>query len=284
MNIVKSKFFSFVSLMLALVFASGCTHNPFGGDDEISAKRTVGGQVNLEQSENSGGLYIWLEGIDTGTFTDGEGNFQLTLPPPASQPGGGFTGTANLYFYMANFRMDTTKLILRNGEFLYSQGEIDEKGNFRQTRTMNKLMSINTSLSPASIDTAFSGNIRATITIDVWDSQIELQTIKSDFQYFAIAAVEKQNADPPFVRSFITGAIKTDTTLSRGRHIFVSDYFYQSNFLPPGEYILMPYMWINQDNIPPGLIESLDAPYARYNESYVNLPFQHDGGKLEVRE
>lgn len=284
MNIVKSKLFSLMGLALVFILSSGCTHNPFGGDDEIPAKRTVSGQVNLERSENSGGLYIWLEGIDTGTFTDADGNFQLTLPPPASQPGGGFTGSADLYFYIANFRMDTTKLILRNGEFLYSQGEIDEKGNFRQPITIDKLMSINTTLSPASIDTAFNGTIQATITIDVWDSQIELQTIRSNLQYFAIAAVEKQNADPPFVRSFITGAIKTDTTLGRGRHTFISDYFYQANFLPPGEYILMPYMWINQDNIPPGLIESLNAPYARYNENYVNLPFQRSGGNLEVKE
>lgn len=284
MKIGKSKFFTSTGLILALVLSSGCTHNPFGGDDEISSKRTVSGQVNLERSEDSGGLYVWMEGIDTGTFTDDEGNFQLTLPPPSSQPGGGFTGTADLYFYMANFKVDTANLILRNGEFLYSQEEIDEKGNFRQLRTMNKLLSINTSLSPASIDTGFSGNIRATITIDVWDLQVELQTVRSDFQYFAVAAMEKQNSNSPFVRSFIMGATKTDTTLTRGRHVFVSDYFYPSSFLPAGEFIIMPYMWINQDNIPPKLIESLDAPYARYNESYVNLPFQRSGGRLTVRE
>lgn len=284
MKIVKVKFLELMALVLVLVLSAGCTHNPFGGDDEISSKRTVSGQVNLERSDNSGGLYLWLEGIDTGTFSDREGNFQLTLPPPASQPGGGYTGSANLYFFMANFRMDSTKLILRNGEFLYSQGGIDEKGNFREQRNINKLMSINTTLSPASIDTSFSGIIRATITIDVWDSQIELQTVKSNFQYFAIAEVEKQNADPQFVRSFITGAIKADTTLTRGRHTFVSDYYYQPYFLPPGEYALMPYIWINQNNIPPKLIESLNAPYARYNESYVNLPFQRSGGKFIVRE
>jgi len=111
--------------MVALLLAAGCTENPFDSGSEISAKTSVSGRVILLNSSSSEGVYVWLEGLNLGVFTGPNGDFLLRLPSPSSQPGGGFTGSANLYFYMANFQLDSTRLVLRGGEFLYSQGELN---------------------------------------------------------------------------------------------------------------------------------------------------------------
>jgi hypothetical protein len=283
MKVCKITLFKLI-ITFPLLFLIHCTENPFGGDAEISSKRTLTGRVNLRNTNSSAGLYVWLEGVNSSTFSDPNGRFQINLPPPSSQPGGGFTGSANLYFYMANFEMETGKVVLRNGEFLYSQGNINEKGEFREPRNIRKILNFHTALSPSIIDTTYVGTIRATITIEVLVPRVDFITLRSDSQYFTITAAEKINTPEYFGRTLTSsGVIRLDTTLFQGRHTFTADYFISRAYLPVGDYIFKPYMWIKQEDLPRALIRSLDAPYERYNQQYANLPFQREGGRFRVR-
>lgn len=267
------------SLMLLM---ANCTENPFGSDSNISTKTTVSGRVILLNSSSSEGVYVWLEGLNAGVFTGPNGDFLLRLPSPSSQPGGGFTGSANLYFYMANFQLDSTRLVLRSGEFLYSQGELNEKGELLRPRTLTKLLNVSTALRPSAIPVSYDSTLETIVTLQVLALQVELLAYGAGSNFLTLAAIQKINTEQAWVSSLYSGFLQIDTTFFSGTYVFTTSYLLDSYFLTPGDYLVIPYLWIKQDHLPRGLIHSLDAAYEKFDLNYVNIPFQREGGRLTV--
>ena len=54
------------------------------------------------------------------------------------------------------------------------------------------------------------------------------------------------------------------------------------NYLPIGEYEIIPYILILQDNVPEELIQSLGDDVEDFGENYLNIPFKRTGGKFKV--
>ncbi len=265
-----------------LLLMANCTENPFGGESDISTKTTVSGRVILLNSSSSEGVYVWLEGLNVGVFTGPNGDFQLHLPSPSSQPGGGFTGSANLYFYMANFQPDSTRLVLRSGEFLYSQGELNENGELLHPRTLTKLLTVSTALRPSAIPTSYDSTLETIVTLQVLALQVELLAYGAGSNFLTLAEVQKINTAEAWVGSLYSGFLQIDTTFFSGTYVFTTSYLLDPYFLTPGDYLVMPYIWVKQEHLPRGLIHSLGAAYEKFDLNYVNIPFQREGGRLTV--
>jgi len=141
-----------------------CTKNPFGSDEITPGNREISGKVVLSDDFNAEGVYIWLEGFDIGARSDANGEFKVSLPPAAAQgTPSGVTGSFNLYFYLANYGLKSITVVTRNGEFLFSQGEINKDGELNQPKELEKFLDINTVVEPASISTSYSG----VVSVDV---------------------------------------------------------------------------------------------------------------------
>lgn len=276
------KFFPCLCLLAAALLLS-CTENPFGSDSEISSKRTVSGTVELVGSSTQSGAYVWLEGLNLGTFTDREGNFEITLPSPGSQPGGGLTGAANLYYFVANYRLRSDQLILRNGEFLYSQGPLNEQGRLVDPVILTPLIDVDVQITPASFSTSYDSSLEVTTIIDVRVDEQQVLTVSTDLSVISVVLVEQLGSSGAFLRTLLSGpGRETITTLERGRHELKTRYFVTPNFLPAGSYQAIPYVWVLQDDLPAALIESLGAQYRQYSQDYIKIPFRRNGGQFSI--
>ncbi len=122
-----------------------CTEVPLVSTEITAGKRQVSGSVRLEQSNEFKNIYVWLEGFDIATTTDKSGNFSLTLPPPSSQNArGGITGLFSLYFYLANYFLATSEVLVHDGVFLYSNADLNKNGELLRPKILTEFLRIAT--------------------------------------------------------------------------------------------------------------------------------------------
>ena len=88
-------------LMIVLIFSIQifhCTHNPFF-EDKIGETdgSSLTGSVTLSDGETPDRIYVWLDGVNAGTYSDIGGQFKLIIPTPPVQPGGGISGLSLIH-------------------------------------------------------------------------------------------------------------------------------------------------------------------------------------------
>jgi len=175
--------------MTVLIFLSWlfhCTELPFG-DNKISAgHQQISGRVELNDGASPEHVYVWLSGLDIATWTDEAGKFTVKLPPKSIQP---VSGTFRLYYYLANYLLAWSEVVIREGEFLYSQGDINNKGELYIPKVMQRFLRISTSVSPASVSEnyAYTINVSTTLqaTIEVWVLFSLRNSIRLSFLFMA---------------------------------------------------------------------------------------------------
>ena len=269
---------AFPAAMAGLMILA-CTENPFDDGEAISAKRNLRGEVRIaDTGEPTGGIYVWLQGVDVGTFTGTDGRFDLELPKPAQQLNGGYTGTANLYFFMANLVLDSTRLILRNGEFLYSQGAVDADGHLREPVALKKLIDVTTEVSPSVLFPDSEDTLTMRVRLNVRVDALEILTKRSetlvDTQMFAQAFLDAGMLTGPEVRVlFIPTARPYARTVTRGGYLDSSAFLVSANSLSQGDYTVTPFLWVRQPGVPEALLRSLGTRWEADDPSYLNLPF-----------
>jgi hypothetical protein len=140
-----------------------CTSNPFFKDDYYELEK-VSGRVVLRDGTTPDSIFVWWQDLDLKTCTDSEGEFSLTMPPPEMQAGqAGLNGSYALYFYCANYALDSLTIVLTEGRLAKSQKNIDNDGRLRDAFTLDKLLDIRTEITPAEI----SSNWQDTLQVNV---------------------------------------------------------------------------------------------------------------------
>ncbi len=125
----KQQLHLFNFILITSFFFSGCTENILDNQSISSSGNKITGTVKLNQRENAEGVYVWLEGLNIGQKTDENGEFKIEIPPFILQGyQTGLTGVFNLYYYSANFNLESTKLFFRNGSLASHQDVISENG------------------------------------------------------------------------------------------------------------------------------------------------------------
>jgi len=159
--------FTYFCLFTILLF---CTcKNPFGGDEITGVRTKITGKVSVPGDVKLAGVYVWLEQINVGVFTDENGEFALRLPTKAASPEiEGLSGAFYLYFFTINFRLDTAKVLIRDGEFEYGKADIDQNGRLRKDIMLSKMFHVVSEVSVSEIfkygklDTII--NVRTTVS------------------------------------------------------------------------------------------------------------------------
>lgn len=136
----------FPFLFLSILLFSNCTDNSLFGNAEISAN-SIRGTVKLGNNLKPDEVFIWLEALDVNTRTDENGQFTLNLPTANKQPGGGIDGIYDLYFYVANYQLQSVKISILNGNVQLSKLSLTSEGELRQTVVLQEILNINSSIS-----------------------------------------------------------------------------------------------------------------------------------------
>lgn len=276
---MKKKFNLFLTTLLFAQLA--CTSSPVG-DNEISpGKRQLSGEVILSDDGDPEGVYVWLSGFDIGARTDRKGHFELILPPPSQQASsGGVSGAFQLYFYVANYNLDSTTVAIDKGEFVFGQGEVNSQGQLSAPKFLTRALKISTSVIPPSLSTQdLDLGVPRPVFVSV---KLEAGTrpVTVDFPLQSgdvLGPIIFRNIDTDSTVIFgstINGIPGTARlTLQDAEFIRLMTVPMSPNIMPFGKYEIIPYLFVEQ-KLPRGLLQSLGEDVESLSPAYLNIPFK----------
>lgn len=281
----RCRIFPFVGAVAALALFCGCTESPFGANEITPGRSELRGTVVLSDSLPGEDVYVWLEEFNLSTRTDAQGHFSLQLPPPETQgPPDGVTGAFNLYYYVANYELNSTRVATRDGEFVYPLGEVNSHGELSQPKVLQKFLDIVVEVDPAAVSQSFSGEVTV---------RLRLRTSKEDS---ATVVFPNRFARPQgtlILRAMATGEIFVFSSV-KGEEIrqpwIVGNagdsremaFEVKAGALPVGRYEVIPHILIKHEEIPQALLESLGGNFEQPGENYLKIPMLRREGKFEV--
>jgi hypothetical protein len=264
--------------------APGCTLNPFGGDDIASGKRNIKGEVVLSDLQDSkDDIYVWLEGFNIGARTNDNGEFQITLPPPGSQGStGGADGLFRLFFYVANYHLSSSEILVQDGEFVYAKAGINKDGELFPDKLLSKKLVIETEVRPAVINRNSNSIIQIIVKLRALGDSISVVFPNSIGGFLGAAFLKNLATEQVFI-------IDGPPTSSRDVQIITREESSRSLLfdlivdpLPVGKFEVVPYLLVEDRAIPPELMLSLGTNVTGLNQNYLNIPFKGNVAILEV--
>ncbi len=275
--------FVYSLLIIGVVFLVKCTGNPFWDDDiDSSDKLTVTGNVEMNDGSVPEDIYVWLEGLNVSASTNSSGAFTLDLPAPQLQPGGGLTGSLKLYFYVGNYEYKTAVLYVTKGYLEYGQGDLDDEGYVKKQIILEKLLDIETTVIPASVQQFDSlAFIQIILTVRNLATTVYIETIQGSTGTL-IGYMFKKTDGPlteailnPSSRDPVMNLIIRETTFTGGARAFDLGLIAE-----PAQYEVFPYIRVIQAGLPEALITSIDENAHQYHTGYLNIPYRQDTGTL----
>jgi hypothetical protein len=279
---MKNKIF-FVLLHAALLPLLGCLENPFGDDEISGGTRSVRGVVRLNNNASPQGAYVWLEGFNLGTQAGAQGEFTLTLPPAASQGGGGASGAFQVYFFLANYELVTSSVVTRNGAFLYDQGEINKSGELRNTKVLRQFLRISTQVSPSTVPANYNGTISVETTFEATIDTATVVFPNTIAGLLGAVLARRVGTNEAFIYQAVPGASNVETqrfTRAPAKRGMTMNF--TTAPLPPGDYEIIPYILIRHQSVPSLLLASLGGGVEQLGQSYLNMPMKREGGQFKV--
>ena len=280
------KYISKVAGILAVLFLMyTCTENPFFDETiDIPNRITVEGTVLLNDDSAPVDIYVWMERFNLSTYTDASGYFKFKLPDPRLQPGGGMNGVYSIYYYVANYRVKTSTLLLLNGQIEYGKGDVNKDGRIKQTVILPKLIDIKTEITPREIAYDNKDPLDIKITLDVKVDSLRVATYQRITGQTSCVIIKPKGAS--IDSAFILQGAGTDLRDEwiRDKTVWLMRYWFSVGFFPVGEYEFSPYIIIYQDNLPQELLDSIDDELLSLSYRYLNLPIKQQIGFLTVKK
>jgi len=275
------KYTIILSLILFLVY---CTTNPFSKDEDTKSNtQIVSGKIILSDGSYPDSIYVWLEEFDIGVFTNGSGEFRLSLPPQQEQPGGGVTGVFNLYFFVVNYELEFVEVSVNNGLFIYNNGAIDKNGSLKDVITLQKLLNVKTEVSPQHIPADFRSYIFVTITLESIENPAKISAIISDNNVISGVFIRNISKKNEFLNQyFMTNSRIQTVYVPTIASSSVSYYRYETCEYPKGEYEVIPFIWVEQNNIPVDLIDNFTSYPVSMSPDFLKLPFKRKNAIINV--
>ncbi len=288
---MKSNFF-IIMLILSVLFHLKCAENPFFDDDKTPSEGTeIHGSVKLNDEKSPDGVLVWLEGFNIGSFTDEQGKFKIELPPVSNQINAGASGIFNLYFYLANYKVDTCKVFIRSGEVVSSKADINKKGELKSTKELCKLLHITTTVEPSMVNKSYNGEINVTVTLQAIDEAVDVLLflkiieIGERVDLMAGGFLRRLDSDQSHAEALDVTSLKSVKEKigfkPRSWKMVFNKKIADLSF---GQYEIIPYIVINQHKVPQALFKSLGSNVQSMSFDYLNLPFKREGGYLKVLE
>lgn len=274
----------FLSMLMLIVSLINCTELPFGSDEISAGHRQISGKVKLHDGSSPENVYVWLSSFNIGAYTDQSGEFKLTLPPKSSMgTSGGVSGTFDLYFYIANYKLVSSQVVVRDGEFVYSRGDINKAGALYETKTLRRFLRVNTSVSPASVAVNYTGSIEVKVALQATIDSATVIIPESFGGMLGAVFVKKIDSQEVFIYKSVPITVSSSKLLVGLSSQSLSMTFNLIlNPLLPGKYEVIPYLLIAHETIPDGLIENIGSNVRKLHPDYLKIPFKREGGEFEV--
>ena len=266
---------------------ASCTFSPFSQSEvDFSERLTIRGSVQMGDGSSPADVFVWLEGLNVSAWTDEAGAFELRLPTPSTQPGGGLSGEYDLYFYVGNFGFEKIVTVLQGGYVVFGEGDIDDDGDVEGAIVLQKLADISTVMEPDEISRYDEDTrIDMRVSIRTYANPLRAEAFLAENRYILGYFFRKVNVPvgeaiyPPVG---IGSAVTTLSTVTVWETGFTFPYCGLQSEV--AEYEVYPYVHIVQDGLPEGLIESIAEHAGEYHPDYLRIPIRQEPGYLNVVE
>ncbi|MEE9117058.1 MAG: hypothetical protein V3U02_00505 [Calditrichia bacterium] len=269
------------SFFIILIFIiSACTSNPFFGDDAARDKHIVKGKVLLEYGDSTEDIYIWLENLNISTRTNAQGDFKLELP--RTDDLSGYNNDLKLYYYVGNYAIQHSNLLVVDGIFEFGKYDINNDGFIKETVYLKKLIDITTTIRPEAMPRDYNGSV-----------DVEVKIINLDTNLLVINRMTREGVLSGYIfreiNSPSTSAkiIDFSSVFYRGYRLYnpvtwTGSFVWEKNFLLSGTYEVYPYIFLRQEDIPQELLESFGTKADQLTDAYLKIPFKHNSDILTI--
>ena len=276
-------------LIIGLVFSYqlSCTKSPFEADI-APEPRIIRGSVDLLNTSPDDNIFVWLEGFDLSTRTDESGVFSIEIPKELSESTSSLNGIFKLYFYVANYEIKTVSIPVRNGLFLYGEGDLNNQGSLTHTIQMHKILDILTLVEPQWVPNWYEGQIDVQVTLQATFDSVTVIYPKSIGGLLGAVLLRNRETQEIFVDIPDIGASTRaydviGTEPESRRMIFqLNGTNFRELFLPLGAYEVIPYFLIEHDNLPQELIKTLAVDAEVIGKNFLKIPYRRVGGDFRV--
>ncbi|MCD6205123.1 MAG: hypothetical protein J7L22_05630 [Candidatus Marinimicrobia bacterium] len=277
-----------LSLGILVLVLCSCTNNPLFQDNVVKSEK-IKGTVSLSDGSSPNDIYVWLQSYNLGTRTDEDGNFSITLPNPSvSGMESSYTGSVNLFFYEANYWIDSVEIIFSDGKLLDDQDAVDRDGVLKNTVTLTKYVDVDVSIFgledlPNKFHTFINTTaLKTNVIINSLRQYREWPEIGFDRTGLIIQSLDNTDSEPVFIdlpkSELGIDVVITGVGLSWGFEIDTDDLG-----LDAGNYRIIPYMLFPQRGLPVGLLESISEAVLNFDEDYLLYPVKRNGGEFVVQ-
>lgn len=263
---------------------NSCTENPFFKDNLINNTQVIKGNVRLSDSSDLENIYVWLEKFNVSTTTNEQGEFELQLPAPHTLPGGNtsWNDTLRLYYYVANYEIESSLVLIKNGEIVYGAKDVDGNGYINRTIYLSELISISTTVESAEIS-YFQHKIK--ISLDIHDNPVDIKTYcyydpethKDSNSCIIFKKINSPLTDTKFIFKFGYGRLMY-LLIDEPKDMIFECYYP----LEDGIYEVIPYIEVFQDGLPAALLNSISEYANTFTTEYLKVPYKRNVALLTI--
>lgn len=282
-----------IGALVAAVFAAvlgSCSENPFGGDKISSGERLLTGRVALQDGSTPEGVFVWLQGVNLSTFTDEKGEFKILLPPEPGSPAPGTIQTDTVFFYLANYWLESASVVIAEGEFLFGREDVTDDGEIRGPVVMRRFLKIKTDVQPGAIALNSSEPIEVTVSLQ---GEVGCAVVVNPGIVVKDKFLEVDTLGAILLRGIESGKVfvyRSNPGADGNEQLRVCEepvrrkltFDLTSMPLPAGDYEVIPYLSVNPKGVPRELLEKLGFHVNNLGADYLKKPMRREDGHLKV--
>lgn len=179
-------------------------------------------------------------------------------------------------------------MVIRNGEFVYSQGDINDKGDLLKPKILGKFLDIETELSPSVVSSGSTDSIKVEVTLRAIIDSVFVIFPKTFANADILGGILIKNVTSEqifTVRTFPGIELQEEEIIEPGiPHRRTMEFTLLLHAFETGVYEVIPYFWVRQEIIPTELLNSLGEDREELSPAYLNIPMNREGGRLEIIE
>lgn len=279
--------------LFAFLFVWACTENPFSNKNISGGKRQISGSISLKDGASPEGVVVWLQDYNIMTTSNENGEFQIFLPPSISDgTSSGIIEFDTLYFFLANYFIEQTPVLIAGGEFMYSREAINDKGKLTHPILLQRSMQITTEVTPLSIPKNYTGVIEVIVKLKadkdcspVLNPKIEEKDKYSRIDNLGAVLVKNIDTDDILIVRSNPNANGNEILDVCNEPVRRRLRFKLSEVaLSPGNNEIIPYLLMNLEGVPEGLLQHFVFQIEELSADYLKIPMRREGGRFTVTQ
>ena len=213
---------------------------------------------------------------------DSSGNFELSIPPKQAQGGtNGISGIFSIYYYIANYELASSNIVTRNGEFVFLSGDLNDSGELTPV-TLQRNLRIHTKVIPDSVSTDYTGFIDVEVSL-VANNPVDVEFPFSVPRTLGVILACCDSTNQIIIFKAYPNVLSSSIIEIKDSQITRSLSFTLATIgLPAGDYEIIPYLFVNRDDIPSELLLNLGDTVKALGREYLNMPLKRTGGSFEI--